>query len=250
MEDTKTIQSVENAIEIIQYISDNDNATLTSIADDINISVSTTHYYLNTLHSNNILRKTDKGYELGYKILEYGGEIKHENDLYMAAKPLMDDISLEIDLPVYLGIEDRMKIVHIGIAYVGRNSIVGDYDGKRTDFHSAALGKAILAYLPNDRQNEIINDLDYPEFTDKTITDPQNLQSDLNRVREKGYAINDEEDFQGWKGIAVPIILENSVEGAISVAGPKSKIDNRKEDILQLLREAKDEIELTLGVDN
>lgn len=244
-----TIQSVENALEIIELLREDEGVTLTTISDRIGLSESTTHYYLSTLRSYNMIQKRDGGYYLGYKLLEYGGIVKSRNRLYVHAKPLMDRIAIETDLAVYLGIEDEKEVVHISSISIGSTSIIGDHDGKRTEFHSAALGKAILAHLPTDKIQSILSDLDYPEFTDKTITDPDELRTHLDAVLEQGYAINDEEDFRGWKGIAVPILSERGVEGALSVAGPKSKIENRQDKIIQLLNESKDEIELKFNVD-
>jgi DNA-binding IclR family transcriptional regulator len=248
MESSGTIQSVEKALKILEYLEEEQSAARSTIADYLDLSESTTHYYLSTLQSHNILYKEEGEYHLGYKLLEYGGVVKSRNELYNYAKPHMDRIAIETDLAVYLGIKDQKEVVHIASISIEGTSIIGDHDGKRTKFHSAALGKAILAYLPDSERQAILSEIEYPEFTDKTITDRENLESSLEVVREEGYAINDEEDFRGWKGIAVPVLSDKRVEGSISVAGPKSKIDNRQEAIIQLLQESRDEIELQFTV--
>jgi len=249
MEHPGKIQSVENAFQIIEFIRDQGSANLTTIADEIGLSESTTHYHLSTLKSHNVVDKRGNQYHLGYQLLEYGGIVKSRTQLYTYAKPHMDRIAIETDLAVYLGIEDQREIVHIASISMEETSIIGDHDGKRTEFHSAALGKAILAFLPEEEVQEILVDLDFPEFTDKTITNPDDLREYLDTVVDQGYAINDEEDFRGWKGIAVPILSRDGVEGAISVAGPKSKINNQQESIVQLLKESRDEIELNYNVE-
>lgn len=244
------IQSVENAFEIIEFLRDERTATQATIADHVGLSESTTHYYLTSLDSKNVVRKDGTKYTLGYKLLEYGGIVKARNQLYSYAKQHMDRIAMETDLAVYLGIEDRKQVVHIAAIEIEGTSIIGDHDGKRTDFHSAALGKAILAYLPEDKLETILREIEYPAFTAKTITDPDDLRSYLDAVVDQGYAINDEEDYRGWKGIAVPILSETGVDGALSVAGPKSKIDHQQDNIIRMLQEAKDEIELISASNN
>jgi DNA-binding IclR family transcriptional regulator len=244
-----TIKSVENAISILEFLREEDEASMQMVSDHVGLSKSTTHYYLSTLCSSHIITRTDNGYRLGYKLLEYGGFIKSQSKLYNHAKPHMDRIALETDLAVYLGIEEEQQIVHIASISIESTSIIGDHDGKLTKFHSSALGKVILAHLPDHRRRNLISNLDYPKFTDQTITDPDQLESHLDTVAQQGYAINDEEDFRGWKGIAVPILSTSAVVGSLSVAGPKSKIDHKEEKIIRLLSEAKDEIELEHNVD-
>jgi len=247
MEHPGKIQSVDNAFEIVDFIREEEAANLTAIADHVGLSESTAYYYLASLDSNNIVRREGNQYTLGYKLLEYGGIVKARNELYNDSKQHMDRIAMQTDLAVYLGIEDQKQVVHIAAIEIEDTSIIGDHDGKRTDFHSTALGKAILAYLPEEKIEAILSWIDYPAFTDKTITDPEDLRSYLDTVVEQRYAINDEEDYRGWKGIAVPLLSDTGVEGALSVAGPKSKMDHQQDSIIRLLQEATDEIELKVS---
>ena len=96
--------------------------------------------------------------------------------------------------------------------------------GRNYDYlHWSSSGKAYLAYLPPEKAKEIVEKQGLPSMNRNTITDSDTLFEEFERIREQGYAINDQEEIQGTRAIGAPIQNENGLYGAISVSGPKSR---------------------------
>ncbi|HZD42853.1 MAG TPA: IclR family transcriptional regulator C-terminal domain-containing protein [Methanomicrobiales archaeon] len=108
----------------------------------------------------------------------------------------------------------------------GREAVRLDtYEGMRVHLHTTALGKSILAHLPEERMEEILDERGLPSVTPNTITNREELLSDLDLVRERGYAIDDEERLEGIRCIAAPIVTEgDNVLGAVSISGPRNRL--------------------------
>jgi DNA-binding IclR family transcriptional regulator len=93
--------------------------------------------------------------------------------------------------------------------------------------HNTAVGKAILAFLPEVRVDEILDRHGLPQQTDRTITTREDLEERLERVRENGYALDREERLTGLTCVAAPIRSDDGgVVGSISVSGPASRLDD------------------------
>jgi len=93
--------------------------------------------------------------------------------------------------------------------------------------HFTASGKAVLAALPEQRVESIIEEHGLPEKTANTITEPDALFDELSAIRSRGYAINDEEEIVGIRAVGAPIRDANgSVLGAVSVSGPTGRLTN------------------------
>lgn len=127
----------------------------------------------------------------------------------------------ETDESANLLIEEHGRGVYLYRAN-GENAVQMDtYAGKQTVLHCTALGKCVLANLPESRIEEIVRTHGHPTRTDNTITDPSELRAELKTVCERRYAVDDEERLPGLRCVAGPVVLsDGTVMGAISVAGP------------------------------
>jgi len=99
------------------------------------------------------------------------------------------------------------------------------YVGDRKHLHCTGVGKAILASLPEERVETIIEERGLPAMTENTVTDREELLAELAEIRERGVAFDDEEILEGLRCVAVPVSnQEKGLLGAISVAGPTSRM--------------------------
>jgi DNA-binding IclR family transcriptional regulator len=102
--------------------------------------------------------------------------------------------------------------------------------GNHLYMHCTAGGKALLAHMSTDRVSEIIDYWGLVEQTKNTITTPEALYDELEEIREIGLATNVGESIKGVYAIATPVIDNNDrLRGAISIAGPESRLDNPEE---------------------
>ncbi|MGA9191582.1 MAG: IclR family transcriptional regulator, partial [Anaerolineales bacterium] len=101
--------------------------------------------------------------------------------------------------------------------------------GDRNPAHCTGVGKALLAYLTDEELADRYPERRLAKFTDQTITDPEELKEALSLVRDRGYAIDQEEHELGVKCVAVPIFNHKGLAAAISVSGPVHRIDSHIE---------------------
>jgi DNA-binding IclR family transcriptional regulator len=108
----------------------------------------------------------------------------------------------------------------------GENAVQLDtHPGMRVSLHTTAMGKAILAYRPQDEVEDIINQHGLSKVTENTITNRDTLFESLDEIRNRGYAYDDEERVKGMRCIAAPITdNHNQAIAALSVSGPKSRM--------------------------
>jgi DNA-binding IclR family transcriptional regulator len=122
--------------------------------------------------------------------------------------------------------------------------------GLHTPLHTTALGKSILAHLPGDRVEAIVDRHGFASETPKTITDRGELSADLDNVRERGFALDDEEFLAGLRCVGAPVCTdEGEVLGSLSVSAPKNRLLDERfvDEFPDLLRSATNVIELNIN---
>lgn len=224
-----TIKALERGFEILDVLQDTGALTLTEVAEQLDLPTSTAHVYLKTLEKEGFVVCEEYQYRNGLKFLEYGGNVRQRYELYDAARQVMTELAIQTDERVGLGVEENGKRVLIdiedGTKAISDNVPVGEF----TEMHWTGLGKCLLAHLPPDRRETIVAESALPRATENTITDPAQLHDELTTIRERGYAIEDEERRDGIRGVDVPILTpENQIIGAIGLTAPVSRLDARQ----------------------
>jgi len=108
------------------------------------------------------------------------------------------------------------------------------YVGKRAHLHCTALGKILLTYLPEEERRKILEQKGLPRLTEKTITDKEELEKELNRIKKQGFALDRGENEKDVYCIAAPIKnYQGKVIAAISISGPVYRIDINKQNHLK-----------------
>lgn len=243
------IKALETTFAIIEIIHNKEQARLTEIADAVGIANSTAFDHLMTLTRHGYVIKEPDGYRLGLKLLDYGMQARvHYRTLTDTAMPVLEQLVEDTDETVNLVVEERGQAVYLGRLTGERGVPTNSWVGKRKPIHTISAGKSILAHLPDDRVDKIIDSEDLPASTSNTITDKHELESELDAIRERGFAFNDRESHESIRAVGVPIILNGNVQGAISLAGPAKRLRGEyfRTEIPELLQGAVNEIELKL----
>jgi len=237
----RTLQTVERATEIIRVLSELDGAGVSTVAERLDISVSSAHSHLATLHETDFLVKQEGQYHLSYRFLHLGEYVRNSSELYKYGRSEADKLADETGHYVHLFTEEKEMGINI---YEARGEHAEEYDyqslklQRGEPLHISASGKAILAALPEEETRARIRQHGLEPYTDNTITDETVLFNELEQIREQGYAINDEEEIVGYRAVAAPIQTESdTVIGSISVAGPTRFFD-RKADTEQIAEQA------------
>ncbi len=226
------IKSITRAIAILEALEDahGDGLTVTEIAKLIGISKSAAFATLYTLRSHGFVsdrgRGTTRQYYLGLALVRLGRQASAQTSIADLARPTLRNLTEQT------GLTSRVAVLDDGWAVVvdrvdPRTSVRLDLGMGRQEWpHCSGVGKAMLSTLPEAEVRSIVERLGMPRKTPNTITDIDNLLAALERIRDDGFCLDNEEDFEGVLCVASPIAhlagdAMGSV-GAVSVTGLKA----------------------------
>lgn len=218
------VQSTATSFRIIEAVHERNGAGVAELADELELPKSTVHDHLRTLTEVEYLVSEDGTYHVGTRFLELGGFARSQMKLYQVASPEIKKLAEKTGEHANLMIEEHGMGIFLN-KVKGADAVTLDtHIGKRVHLHTTALGKTILAHRPESAVDEIIDRHGLPAVTERTITDAAELKAELEEVRERGYAIDDEERVVGIRCIGAPICDGNGNPlGAISVSGPTNR---------------------------
>lgn len=222
----KTLTSVEKTLAIIEALWKLDGAGVTELATHLGMSKSTVHIHLTTLEQKGYVAVEGGIYDLGLRFLNFGEHVKRSQPLYEVAKPSVTDLATETDKRVFCMVEQHglSTVICVG---EGSQSVQTDIRvGTHSYMHCSSAGKAILAHLPEDRVDEIVDQWGLPQFTDQSITNRDRLLNDLRAGRERGVFFNREEYRKGVTSIGAPVLGDDTVYGAIAISGPAMSLQD------------------------
>ena len=249
------MNSIEKSIQILNYLSNAKRSVgITELSLKLSFPKSTVHRILNSLLSYSLVsqEKETSKYKLGLKILEYSNSFYNSFDFRQIAKPILKKICTETGLTTFLTAwydghsicidsvtpSQKLNTHHLFVEI-----------GKKMPFHCTASAKVLLAYqLPEDIKR-IINKKHLIRYTPNTITEPGKLMMHLLDIKNKGFAICDEELEEGIKAIAAPIKnINGKVIASITITGLSKRISsNNIEKLIKILVNSTQELSKMLG---
>jgi len=183
------------------------------------------------------------------RFLTLGGQVQTGQEGFDLAKKKVDQLAAETEERSQFIVEEHGSRFYV-YTQAGENAVQTDATiGKRGYLHVSAAGKAILAALPRQRVEDVIDRRGLPAVTEQTITDESALFEELEAIRERGYAYNREESTEGLRAVGVAITDRNDgVIGALSISAPAHRLkDDRFEtEFPDLIMGVTNEIELRL----
>lgn len=225
----KTIKSAGTVFDILECIRELDGAGVSEIAKQLDYSKSTIHYYLTTLEQRQYLIRDGNCYRLGLQLVTLGANARQQHELFDVVELKTKDLAAETGSVAHTVVKDGGKGVFLSRSVGDRD--VATHIGMRTDLHCTAYGKAILAHSSAGSVDEILGQGDPPRRTEQTVTDREELQKQLETVRDIGLAYANEEFADGMSSIAAPIVYGSTGEvyGAIGISDAPDRIpDPRK----------------------
>ena len=243
------VTSTGKVFTILQTIRELDGATLSEVARKLNMPKSTVHNYFETLQQEEYLVNEGGSYHVGIRLLKYGGYARQQRDVFTAAKPELDTLAEETGELVNLLVEEHGRGCYVYRAHGGDAVQVAPHAGTRVHLHSTALGKAVLAHLPSEYRNGVLEEHGLPGRTRKTMTSRNALFEELEQIRERGFAYDDGEWRDGLRCVAVPVVdTDNQVLGAIGISGPKNRFQGAwfREELPEKLLETANVVKLNV----
>ncbi|MFC4248389.1 IclR family transcriptional regulator [Natribaculum luteum] len=248
-DDVRTINAVETAFDIVEYLKEVDGAGVTELATELDLAKSTVHSHLATLYSNGYVTRDGDTFHVALRFFNLGNYAREQSSLYQVGRKKVDELAEETGEKVYILAEEHGRGMHLYIATGKRSVQTYARTGQLSYLHQLAAGKAILAHLPDDRIDEIIDRYGLPAQTEDTITDPDELWTELEEIRERGFAQNREESIPGLHAVGVPITDEDGVAvGALSLSAPAKRLRGERfdEEMPNLLLGVANEIEINM----
>lgn len=243
------VKSDRTLLGILRCIRESEGARLTDIADELGVAKSTVHDHLRALDGTGFVVEDDGAYRLGLRCFDYGIQARNERDLFHVARPKIQSLTDRTGERTWCIVEECNQAVYLCGASAADPVKTPYRVGNFTELHHLAAGKAILAHLPEQAVEEVLERVGLPAHTDNTITDPDALRRELAEIRERGYAYNEEESMTGLRAVGAPVSgPDGEVRGAISISGPANRMsDDRVEsELAELLLGTINEIEINL----
>lgn len=248
----KLIGSVQRALDILGlFDSRRSELGTTEIADLLALPKSTAAGLMHTLEANGYLEQNSetRKYRLGLKLAERAGLLLNQFDLRQLAAPFLQNLRDECNESVNLAVRRGADMVYVermhGTNMLGFRSEIG----KRERIHSTALGKAYLAALPDEETRQIVSQHPFDALTPYTITSPADFLKELERIRRRGFAVDDQENELGGRCVAAAILdFDGSPAAAVSVSVPLLRMpEARVAEIGALVKRTAAQISRRLG---
>ena len=252
MKEPAKVKSLEKAILLLDLLQrEGVPLSLTAIARRMDMAKSTVHTILATLRSHGYVEQSadDGAYRLGSALLQLGNSAAQQWDAVPLARPYLQSIGRKVDQSVHLGKLDHNEVLYLDKWEPPGGVRVVAQIGTRMPLHCSAMGKVLLAYMPEDEAAALLEDQNIAVYTPHTITDKTVLQQQLDEIVRQGYGIENGERIIGMRGVAAPIFDRfGRVEYTIGVTGMFRRIsDDGFILATDLCREAARAISLSLG---
>jgi IclR family KDG regulon transcriptional repressor len=193
------------------------------VAEKLKMAKSSTHDLMSSLAKLGILNKTeDNRYRLGWRLVTLSEILLATTELRQEAHPVIEDLAARYQETIHLAVLDDTQAVYVD-KLEGRQAVRVELTslGARLYAHCSSLGKVLLAYSSEDEVKRIIKTAGLPRFTPNTITDEEELQQNLARIRKQGFAYDMEEILPDLCCVAAPINNHTRrVVAAISMSVP------------------------------
>lgn len=243
------VKSVETTFEIIEGLKELECAGITELSHFLGISKSTVHRHVSTLERNGYLVREDDAYCLSFRFLDLGGFVQTRKELFGLIRPKVEQLANQTaERAAFVTREhDYAVVVHV---VSGEQAVTtGIRMGTRMPLHCTASGKAILAHLPGEEAEDVIQRTGLPARTEQTITDWDELLEALEATQQRNYAFDMGEYIEGLRCVGAPVLgPEGSVVGVLSIAGPARRMKGEwfEEEIPNMLLGTVNELELKL----
>jgi IclR family KDG regulon transcriptional repressor len=225
---TPSVSSVRRALSIIEMLAHAPNGMgVSGVSRKIHAPKSSTHTILLTLARSGFLQREDRtgNYILGLKFLTLGSLHLDKTDIRAQAHRYLHTLVEHTGLTAHLAILDGDQLVYVDKIDSPGMVKMNTWVGRRIDAHCTALGKALLAQLPAHRFDELYKNKALAQRTGRTISSREALKRELQRIRVRNYAVDDEECGIGVRCVGSTVFDHGGrAAAAIGVSGTTAQI--------------------------
>jgi DNA-binding IclR family transcriptional regulator len=221
------LHGLERAVSVLEVLSESQAPlSLAEICRRMNLHKSTAHRSLMVLERSALIERTPENrFRLGLKLYELGNRAVEQIDLRARVYPFFRRLAMDVRETVHLGVLQKTSVVYLDKVEPNRRICMSSKIGSSNPVYCTSLGKAMLAFQPEETIAKIVSSIRFTRYTPKTLCSREKLFEHLETVRRRGYAIDDEEIELGVRCIGAPIFNEDRwAIAAVSISGPTSRI--------------------------
>lgn len=214
------VQTFEKGLQILEFLVEESSVSVTSVARRMGIQKSASYRFLNTLRLHGYVEKDpNNSYRLTDRLSKLGKGIVPKREFHNVVSYFLDNLAKknkENNGVCNLGMWNGREIVYM--VQSANDKYMLFTVGRTVPAYCTALGKAVLAHLSEEALESYIQRTDFVSYTENTLNCPERLRAELQSVRDKGYALMDDELYPGLKGLAMPVLCADApVRYAVSV---------------------------------
>ncbi|NLK98412.1 MAG: IclR family transcriptional regulator [Epulopiscium sp.] len=226
------VQSVDRTLSILEVLSDyEDGLGLAELSMKLDLHKSTVHRLLSTLIIKGYVEQdaiTNK-YKITLKLFELGSKRIANMDILEIAKPYLKELMEKTNEVVHLVIRENTDIIYIDKVESETTIRMHSRIGRRSPMYCTAVGKAMMAWLHEKEVEDIWNKSDIQQYTSFTITNLEDMKNELNLIKQKGFAMDEQENELEVRCIGAPIFdYTGKPCAAISISGPITRMTDGK----------------------
>lgn len=244
------VETATRAFDIVERLYRMEGATFPELVSELDLAKSTVYRHVTSLTSQGYIVKDDGTYYPSLRFLAIGQFARTRREAYQIAGSKVKELATKTEERAQFIVPENQNGVYVHRS-VGDHAVSADTRiGLHVPLHASAAGLAILAHLPEERVSEIIESVGLPAVTSETITDSEKLHSELERIREHGYSVNDQGFVKGLRAMGVPVLgPDEEVIGGLSVSGPTNRMQGTwfDEELPSLLLGSANELELRIA---
>lgn len=239
------IESVDNALRVLLLFEEKTQIRLTDASNYLGVASSTAHRLMAMLQYRGFVRQnpTTRAYQPGPALSSIAFAIMGRMDVRSTARPVLERLHHEFAETVHLGRLDGRNVTFIDTIEGTRAVRVGSRVGRTLPAHTTSTGKAMLGQLDVAKFRELYRDEDLEAVTDRSITNRTDLEAEIERVRQQGFAVSEQESEDGVCSVAVAVPGVNGALYAINVSVPAHRMtDTLQAEIAESLRQTSEEL--------
>jgi IclR family transcriptional regulator, KDG regulon repressor len=222
-------QVAERALIALEALADAPGGlSVTELGRQLGVDKSTAHRLLGTMRARGFARlnPSTQRYSLGFRIISLGSAAARDLDLTAIARPFLEALSRQTGEGTSLAVLSEGQVLFLARVTGSGVLSVNQHVGTRMPAHCSALGKAMLAGFGEHEQiDRLLGAGPFSRYTPRTITSPGDLYRHLELVRQRGWALDDEEFAVGLRCLAAPLRdATGDVVAAVGISGPTSRI--------------------------
>lgn len=225
------VKSLERALDVLDCLSEGGGLSLSEIAERLDQSPATIYRILSTFEHRQIVEMDPARQEwfIGVESFRLGSAYLRRTSVIERARPVMRELMTATGETANLGVEVSGEVMFVSQVETHETIRAFFPPGTKSPMHASGIGKALLAHAGDARIADYLKQGKLRAFTAKTLSDPDALLGELEQIRARGFALDDEEKSTGMRCVAAPVFNEfGEAIAGISISGPTTRLPFEK----------------------